>query len=211
MRRHSTILNALCILTLGRGDTVSEKREPPAKTDLEERLDAFKNRTIHSQLTPEILAEIPDEKLEQAVIDYIYTQVGQQYDREFEIVSALPEGFRSIHATWWVEAEVNNGGFNQYFWNSTGQFAQDAAAGFRLIGAIEHARLMECAISIYQEDKERLQEFENRGTLEAFSESYEDNPLNELDDKFYALREDLRALRVGFIRANPHLFVEQWH
>ncbi len=171
----------------------------------------MKNRSSYFQLTPEILAEIPDEKLVQAIIDYIYTQVDEQYDREFEIVSALSEGFRSIHATWWVEAEVNNGGFNQYFWNSAGQFAQVAVVGFGLIGAVEHARLMECAISMYEEDKERLQEFQRRGTLEAFSESYEDNRLKELDDEFYALNEDLHALRVRFIRANTALFVEQWH
>jgi len=190
---------------------VSKKREPPKKGDREESVDALENRTIYSQLTPEILAEIPDEKLERAVIDYVNVQVREQFDRELEIVSALPQGPRSIHATWWVEAEVNNGGFNQYFWNSAGQFAQVAAAGFRLIGAPEHASLMERAIAIRREDQERLQEFRNRGTIKAFSESYEDNPLNELDEEFFALHEDLRALRVRFIRANPQLFVEHWH
>jgi hypothetical protein len=66
-------------------------------------------------------------------------------------------------------------------------------------------------ISIYQEAKERIQEFQNRGTLEAFSESYEDNWFKELDDEFYELTEDLHDLRVRFIRAHPQLFVEQWH
>ncbi len=171
----------------------------------------MKNRTIYRQLTPKILAELPYDELEFAILDYIRAQVSDQYDREFEIVSTLSEGFRSVYATWWVAAEVNNGGFNQYFWNSSGQFAQDAAAGFRLIGAVEHAGLMERAISVYQEDKQRLQKFRNRGTLEAFSESYDDSPLTELDEEFYALREDLIALRIRFIRANPQLFVEQRH
>jgi len=57
------------------------------------------------------LAEIPDEKLERTIIDYVYAQVREPFDRELEMVSALSEGPRSIYATWWVEAEVNKGGF----------------------------------------------------------------------------------------------------
>ena len=173
--------------------------------------ESLEHCSIDSRLTLESLAEIPDEKLELAVIDYVDAQVREQFDRELEIVSALPEGARSIYATWWVEAEVHNGGFNQYFWNSAGQFAAIAAAGFRLIGAPDHARLMERAIVIRREDRGRLQKFRNRGTIKAFSDSYEDNPLNELDDEFFGLTVDLRTLRIHFIRAHPRLFVEHWH
>lgn len=173
--------------------------------------DTLEKSSIDSRLTLESLAEIPDEKLELAVLHYVKAQVREQFDRELEIVSALPEGARSIYATWWVEAEVRNGGFNQYFWNSAGQFAAIAAAGFRLIGAPDHARLMERAIAVRREDKVRLQKFRNRGTIKAFSESYDDNPLNELDDEFFGLHEDLRTLRIHFIRTNPRLFVEHWH
>lgn len=45
-----------------------------------------------------------------------------------------------------------------------------------------------------------MEEFKARGTLEPFSESYESNPLNELDHRFYQLDEDTRALRIAFIR-----------
>ena len=171
----------------------------------------MRNRASSIRLTREILAEIPDEELELAIIEYVRTQVSEQYDREFEIVSALSEGFRAVYATWWVAAEDKNGGFNQYFWNSAGQFAKVAVAGFGLIGAVEHARLMERAIATYLGDGKRLQKFKNRRTIKAFSESYEDSPLNELDEEFFALRENLIAVRIRFIRANPHLFVEQWH
>ena len=98
-------------------------------------------------------------------------------------------------------------------WSNTqdNAFALLALAGFEFLEAFEHADLMSRAISVYQSDKRRLQKFRKRGTPKAFSESYKDSPLTALDEEFYALREDLIALRICFIREHPQLFCEQWH
>jgi hypothetical protein len=48
--------------------------------------------------------------------------------------------------------------------------------------------------------------FKDRASLAAFSESYQQNALNELDQEFYRLAQDLSATRVRFIRQNPGLF-----
>ena len=116
-------------------------------------------------------------------------------------------GFCAVYTTWWVEAEVYNGGFNQYFWNSSRQFANEAVAGFELIGAPKHAALMTRAIDSFRQEEDRLQSFIDRDNVKAFSESYQDTPLNSLDEEFYELSEDLSRLRIQFIRRNPDLFV----
>lgn len=175
--------------------------------DIEKSMEEFRHRTVYRQLSGEILAGIPDDKLEQAVIDYVDIKIGDRYDREEAIVAGLAPGFMIIYSTWGVEAEVNNGGFNQYFWNPAGQYADEAVAGFDAIGASAHAALMSRAIEVEREVHERVQQLKARGTLEAFSESYQSNPLNELDDQFYALKEDLSMLRIAFIRTHPELFV----
>jgi Domain of unknown function (DUF4375) len=184
-------------LNLARGDMDPE---------IEKAIEEFENRTIYRKLNPEILASIPDDKLEQAILDYVWTKVGNNYEAERAIVSSLSLGFMVVHATWGVEAEVNNGGFNQYFWNSAGQFADEAVEGYRAIGAAKHAELVAQAIALERTERDRMAEFKSRGTLEAFSESYESNPLNELDTQFYELDEDPRALRIEFIRSHPDLF-----
>ena len=59
-------------------------RGPDANQQLREReeSEAFANRKVYTELTPEILAEIPDDKLEQAVIDFIDHKVaGRQNHR----------------------------------------------------------------------------------------------------------------------------------
>jgi len=51
-----------------------------------------------------------------------------------------------------------------------------------------------------------IERFKDKGTLEAFSDSYKVSKLGPLDDRFYNLDENLSALRIAKIRAEPELF-----
>lgn len=172
-------------------------------------IEAFKNRKRHTHLTPEILGTIPDADVELAVMDFVDCREKHLGGSTLAALSSLSVGFRAVYSTWWVEAEVHNGGFNQYFWNSSGQFAPDAVAGFELLGAPALARLMERAIAVHEQDAARLAPLMAENTAEAFSQSYEANPLEALDHEFYRLDSDtdIRQTRIRFIRANPQLFV----
>jgi len=157
-------------------------------------------------LTAEILEKIPDDQLESAVLDHINSKIGNDYERAHRVVLSMPKGFQMVYATWWVEAEVNNGGFNQYFWNPSGEFQDEALRGYKLIGASKHEELLAEAIKVNKEIQASQEKYKRAGTLKAFSESYKDNPLNKLDDRFYELKEDPSALRIKFIRQNRELF-----
>ena len=160
----------------------------------------WQNRKKYSELNPEILASIPDDKLEQALFDYIVLVIGDDYEREYEIITGLSDGFQMFYTTWIVDGEVNNGGFNQYFWNTSGEFAEAAVRGFQLIGASEHAKLMEQAIAVYRKGQPENKRFRKDGTLDAFRESYQQTDLGDVDDAYYELQEDLSALRIRYIR-----------
>ena len=177
------------------------------KADLAKSMETFKNRKIYKRLTPEILASIPDDKLEQAIIDYVYEKVARRHDQEVQIIKGMSDGLRATHATWVAEAEVNNGGFNQFFWNSSREYAAEAVAGFTLFELPALARLMQRAIIVNQEEAARLEKFKERGSLKAFSESYKENPINDLDKQFYEAAKNLSATRIAFIRKHPDLFV----
>ena len=173
-------------------------------------IDEFNNRKIYKKLTIEILDSIPDDKLEQAIMDNIDTrfQDGEQYT--LNKISELTNGQQAVFSTWWLEAEVNNGGFNQFYFNSSGQFADMAEIGFLTIGADKFSELTKRANKIYSENKERLEEFDD-GTMESFSESYKDNPLNDLDTEFYKLydSEKIGELRIKYIRENKNEFITE--
>ncbi|MCX2740256.1 DMP19 family protein [Pontibacter anaerobius] len=46
-----------------------------------------------------------------------------------------------------VEREVNNGGFNQFFWNSSGDYAHESLAALEVIGAKKTADIIRRAIA----------------------------------------------------------------
>lgn len=195
-----------------RGKSVKKTDQEPERDQqmqdiIHEALEDFKNRKTYKNLSPEILASVADERLEQAVMDSIDTrfEVGEPFT--LEKISQLTEGQQAVFSTWWLEAEVNNGGFNQFYFNPFGQFAQMAEVGFKTIGAEKLSALTKKANKIYSENKERLEAFDD-GTAESFSESYKDNPLNALDAEFYQLNdlEDIYTLRVKYIRDHPDQF-----
>jgi hypothetical protein len=101
-----------------------------------------------------------------------------------------PTPARDLFAAWWLQSEVCNGGFAQFFFNSAGVLGPEAAAAFRLLGMTETAALIDRAIArLGAPYKRELNE--RRAVLAAlrcdFSGSRGDCPLDSLDDPFYAL------------------------
>jgi len=170
----------------------------------------FEDRTIHIKLTKEIIDNTPDDDLVLLIWDNIYERMKESSLNEYDFMKTLSAGQQMIGSLWAVEAEVNNGGFNQFYFNSSGVFAEMAVEGFKLIGAEKFAELMIKANSIYAENKDRLDEFDD-GSIESFSKSYTDNPLNDLDDTFYNLymEENLTDLMVKYIRNNISQFIQE--
>ena len=91
---------------------------------------------------------------------------------------------------------MNNGGFNQYYFNTDGKFASEAVNAFEYFGATEHAALMRDANSTRALEAAEMAKSKEEGTLEAFSESYEHSELGPLDDRFYNLFENLSHPRI---------------
>jgi hypothetical protein len=100
---------------------------------------------------------------------------------------------------WGLEADVNNGGFNQYFFNSYSDHAAAVPHALRAIGAIEAAAIVERALAFFPDgppaDRRRRQQL-----LESLDPNTE--AFNALDDEFFAYPDDLTALLAQFVRAN---------
>ena len=93
---------------------------------------------------------------------------------------ALPEGEQVLVALAEVRSEVNNGGFDQYFFNSAGDHALLAVSAARQAGVEDLAKLLEAAIALlgpgpFQTDRglrhERLAGLPERA-LEPLDERY---------------------------------------
>jgi hypothetical protein len=142
-------------------------------------------------LTRAILESLDDGDLVGAVHDYVSLKVHKDYTNRFAIVSSLPRGFQAVYSTWWVAAEVSNGGFHQYFYNQGTDWAFMALEGYKLFGAHETAALMARAIEVYLlEETERLvfPDVTPAQMIDGFVKSREASKLPELDRLFYETR-----------------------
>ena len=95
----------------------------------------YARRTRYPELTREILDSIGELEFDSAVVDYVNLKVGTEGRRRaLEIVSQMSRGIQAVYSTWWVQAEVDNGGLHQYFYNQGIDFAFMALEGYRLLG-----------------------------------------------------------------------------
>ena len=102
-----------------------------------------------------------------------------------------------LFAAHFCQSEVCSGGFDQFFWNSTGVLAPEAVEGFRQIGQSQVAALVESAMELlgppYPRDRDERQE----------RLSHVPKPsLDSLDQKFFSLIESEAG---GFEKAADRL------
>jgi len=123
------------------------------------------------------------------------------YGRDMSALSA-PE--RVFYITQVLEMEVNNGGFMQFFLNSSGAFSPELVSAFNEINAPITAGICQKAISaICKELPMEVLGTEDilidlGGELEA--------ELSECDSAFYEYEEDLTMLNYEYIMSNKEAF-----
>ncbi|MCW8131497.1 MAG: DUF4375 domain-containing protein, partial [Planctomycetota bacterium] len=162
-----------------------------------------------TKVTRETLAQVPDERLELALMAYIDRQIGPDRDKAGEALPKLPKGMQMLYATWVMESQVGEGGFNQYFWNPAGRLAPLAREGLTAFGATKLANVLAKAIEMEKREAPMMLEYKEKGTPEAFAESYKHTKLRTLDEEYKGIGENLGALRIRYIRAHPEAFVTE--
>lgn len=99
-----------------------------------------------------------------------------------------------------LEMEVNNGGFEQYYWNSPGDHALETVAALREMGAAHTANLLVAANAVFGDEPSRDRDERGR-QMDRLSDDRKQR-WSELDDAFYEYRDDLSALAARYIRAH---------
>src|SRR5207249_1396990 len=93
----------------------------------------------------------------------------------------------NLFAAQWCYTEVCNGGFEQFFGNSTGVLAPEAAAGFRAIGAVPLARIVKEAMSKLGDPYPRDREERNEILMPLlYKDERPIKPFEEIEERFYA-------------------------
>ena len=113
----------------------------------------------------------------------------------------IREPERVMATIWAVEAEVNNGGFDQLFYNSAGDISFYASIALKSIGADSMARIAEEALSIFGSTGAPRDCRERQEILISFGEKYEDK-LEALDLEFTEYPDDVQELMEAYVEIN---------
>jgi hypothetical protein len=102
----------------------------------------------------------------------------------------------------WLDAEVRNGGFSQYYFNSSGELATHAVKAARSVGAAEITAIIEKANTLFgrngpDADRDRRMDQLSKIDLKA---------LEELDTRYYKCAERLSEILPRFVASHPEAF-----
>ena len=158
-------------------------------------------------LTLDVLAQTPDDILESVILNYVLSLTSARPDDELLILGTLPAGLRAHYLAFLVDIEVLNGGFNQYFFNSSGLHGPATPAAFQHLGMPQAAEIMTTALRLYAEAEAGLDDARDEGTMDAFMDTYEDDPFELVDDAYCDSQDAFREARLRFIREHPEQFV----
>ena len=106
-----------------------------------------------------------------------------------------------------LEMEVNNGGFNQFFFNTCGMFNEEFVAAFEEIEAEITADICRKALEALGDDLPEVDSDERESVLDELLDSDEVNEiLEECDEAFYGYEEDLDELNYDYVMDNKEYF-----
>jgi hypothetical protein len=172
---------------------------------------ATRSPEVSLQSTWQMITEhirIDDEVIDKgdpwAVIEPVWW-TGNIYDGEAEYEKSLArfsKEQRFLLAVNWYVTEVNNGGHEQFYYNSTGIVWKDALAGFREMGLDEAAAILE-------ESAERLGGNPSLDRERRWEQMDAHEPtFDDLDDRFYDLEDtiDLDAVMQEYIVQHREAF-----
>lgn len=125
--------------------------------------------------------------------DYFYEN--KLYEKEFDI---LLNDDKYIYLILGIEIQVNNGGFSQYLFNSSGKYAIETIDALNNVGAKKTAKLLEKCIEIAELNKSILKRDDIRYSIISNLSEEQEKSLTQLTELF--LRYDENPTQLLLIR-----------
>ena len=158
-------------------------------------------------LSRELLAGISVDEIGEAVVQHVQFHRDAHPDEPRDGIDTLPPGVQAIYATWLVDIDVNNGGFNQFFLNRYAALAGYALSGYELLGTEQYASIMRAAIAAYESARESPRAEHDTGPLTGSGESHWHDLFDEIDRRYYSLGDQIYSIWAIAVHDRPALFV----
>lgn len=125
------------------------------------------------------------------VADYVFDKLAKAG------YNSLSEEERAFVCVWSAWGEIGNGGFDQFYFNTSGDWAVDTPLAFRLIGANQTADLIEEANSFFGDKGPNKDRSERQKDLDALPEEVQDR-FEQLEEIFFQDPDDIETLLASY-------------
>ena len=165
-------------------------------------------QVAQKRISSEVISGISDEEIQYVLFDRVWFRAGEINQNAMEFAATQSDGLRMVFHVTILDAEIGNGGFNQYFFNELDQFFDEQINGLGLIKATKHQDLLRLAASLRRREEQNaeLQRLYEAQTMESFMATYEFTTLGECDQGWYALESALASSIVRYVRENAREF-----
>jgi hypothetical protein len=161
----------------------------------------FANANAQSEFNLEKVLKI--ERRDMIVMEIeTYLNEKSEYGENIEKLNSSQQAFLFVEN---LEREVNNGGFNQFYFNSSGDFSQETVNALLEIGAEKTAEIIKKANSEFKNGIVTKDRTERQNELEQIEKKAKEN-WNKCDSEFYEYKDDLIELLIAFVIKNKTEF-----
>lgn len=147
----------------------------------------------YKRLSEELVLQIPSEQLYTVIADFVFysLKLYDYYDvAADEQLKKVNQLCRNVFYIYQLESEVNNGGFNQYFFNSAGYYAMETVEALNFFGLDKTKEMLETALNLLFTKISKSQYKTICAERKLPAEAFEAE-LGELDSRFYEVPENI--------------------
>nr|WP_294792030.1 DUF4375 domain-containing protein [uncultured Mucilaginibacter sp.] len=136
------------------------------------------------------------------LLEPINIATGRDEDRELS--KRFSPGQKALYFFWYLDAEVTNGGFVQFYWNGYRPYLPAIVKGLELIGDDEMLELVYAADSVFLENETFFKHQMRKGDWSPLYEKIA--AFEDCDTKYYGIHDNTMDKIEDFARKNPSEF-----
>lgn len=126
-------------------------------------------------------------------------------EEEPELVKRFSAGQKALYFWWYLDGQVNNGGFVQFYYNGFEIYVPAIIKGLEHIGDKEMVELVKGAHNIYLDNKKLIDKARKKDLFG--SDLYDRlDKLSEFDDRYYEINSQTMLLMEKYAKQHPNEF-----
>lgn len=132
--------------------------------------------------------------------------IAKSRDDDKELSKRFSSGQKALYFFWYLDAEVTNGGFIQFYTNDYREYIPAIKKGLKLIGDHEMIDLISKADDYYLQNEVLFIELKKKDQQELLFSKL--TGFNQYDETYYKIHDNTMKLLEKYAKENPNEFVK---